>query len=134
METLPHRPDRGEPSRATVLTTVLESVPDAMLAVDAAGRLTKVNLAARELLSLPGDALPVGRPLREVMASSASEPATRLCELLLEALRTGQPLDADLTVPAADGSGERTLSVRAGRCSPAAPGAERSLWPSTSRP
>ena len=105
------RPDVQTQRQISELEAILASMADALLIVDAAGRIIRLNHAARQLLSLNDASIILGQPLdREHWGNwplGAQEVAETLAPMV-EALQRGEVI-ADTEVDL-EGPGRRILS------------------------
>jgi two-component system, OmpR family, phosphate regulon sensor histidine kinase PhoR len=97
--------------RVTELETILASMADALLIVDASGRIVSLNRAAREVLCINDSAILFGKSLGHVQWSEwppAARAVAEALEPIIDALRRGEALrevEAELAV-----DGRRVLS------------------------
>lgn len=81
--------------RVTELETILASMADALLIVDASGRIVSLNRAARQVLCIDDSAILFGKPLSHVQWSewpSAARAVADALEPIIEALGRGEAL------------------------------------------
>lgn len=81
--------------RVTELETILASMADALLIVDASGRIIRLNRAAREVLCLDDSAILFGKPLSHVQWSEwplAARAVAEALESIIAALGRGEAL------------------------------------------
>ena len=107
----------ADTARADQLAAILENVGDAVFACDAAGRLTVVNAAGRDLLGVGEHALDADQDVRDAVAlvqrrAFDGTPIPPEVVPLMRALRGERVRDQRHVVVRADGS-ERAVSVNA---------------------
>jgi signal transduction histidine kinase len=100
--------------RVSELEAILASMADALLIIDAKGRLVRLNKVAREVLCLDEVSIVLGQPLDEQLwdqwplGGRAVAEALRPIVEQLQSTQEAQELEAELP-----GAGRRTLSFRA---------------------
>jgi PAS domain S-box-containing protein len=98
--------------RVSELEAILANMADALLIVDAAGRLVRLNRAARELLSLEDSSIVLGQPLDRQQLEKWPTDGRAVAEALLPIVqslhKTEEPQEVEVQI-----AGRRTLSFRA---------------------
>jgi signal transduction histidine kinase len=100
--------------RVSDLESILASMADALLIIDAGGRLVRLNRAARELLCPDDGSIVLGQPLDQQQADQWPVGGRQVAEALrpiIDTLQTTEaPQEVEVELP---NSGARTLSFRA---------------------
>jgi two-component system, OmpR family, phosphate regulon sensor histidine kinase PhoR len=97
--------DREAAERAAGVETIFAAMQDGLLVVDASRHITLVNKTLRNLFA-PREITP-GAPLLDAMRDATVD------QTIAEALRSGEPTHAELTLSDAQGSSNRHLYVSA---------------------
>jgi signal transduction histidine kinase len=97
--------------RVSELETILANMADALLIVDAEGRLVRLNRAARDLLSLDDASIVLGQPIERQQLDQWPASGRAVAEALqpiVQSLSSEEPQEVEIEI-----SGRRTLSFRA---------------------